>query len=204
MKKYGDKLRKLLEVICKEAVRRGHECRGPYDMTDEEEKWSILIVPQGASEEDGVDVSVTIEESGLAGDAPGGVNFTLGAASYRGHVLGDVVTRKVGRWVEPSDVWAMSELWDHFREAVNPKKVLDWAEKYWASPPPEETEETWASASEDDLKTIDSHRRSLGMGPIDPSAGWSVEELRGMAESIRTTGRMNNPRSEQLKRKLMR
>lgn len=198
MKKYQDKLRKLLEVICKEAVRRGYECSGPHEMTDEEEKWSILIVPPGASEEDGVDVSVTIEESGNAGHAPGGVNFTLSAVSYQGHVLGDVVAGQGGRWVDPSEAWAMSERWDIFRDAVDRRRVLDWAEKHWERHPPE------PSVTSADLEVINRHRRGLGMGPMDPAAGWSVEELRDMAESIRTTGRMTNPRTELLKRRLMR
>ena len=52
-----------------------------------------------------------------------------------------------------------------------------------------------------DLDVINRHRRSLGMDPIDPVAGWTVQELADMAESIRKTGRMSNPR---LKRRLMR
>ena len=42
------------------------------------------------------------------------------------------------------------------------------------------------------------------MGKIDPGAGWTVKELADMAESIRKTGRMANPASSALKRRLMR
>ena len=59
-----------------------------------------------------------------------------------------------------------------------------------------------ASAARADVEAIDAHRRRLGMSPIDLAAGWTEDELREMAKSIRATGRMNNP--QQLKRRLMR
>ena len=59
-------------------------------------------------------------------------------------------------------------------------------------------------ASTEVVETINRHRRGLGMDPLDPSSGWSAKELRDMAESIRTTGRMMNPAQQRLKAKLMR
>lgn len=50
------------------------------------------------------------------------------------------------------------------------------------------------SIGSSDMDVINRHRASIGMGPIDPLAGWTAEELREMAERIRTTGRMSNPR----------
>lgn len=64
------------------------------------------------------------------------------------------------------------------------------------SPPPA------ISPARGDVETIDAHRRRLGMPPIDTAAGWTEQELREMAESIRATGRMSNP--QHLKRRLMR
>ena len=61
-----------------------------------------------------------------------------------------------------------------------------------------------ATVSADDLAVINQHRRGLGMAPLDPGAGWTTEELREMADSIRTTGRMHNPRTNRLKRSLLR
>lgn len=55
-----------------------------------------------------------------------------------------------------------------------------------------------------DVQTINRHRRSIGGDPLDLSAGWTVQEIREMAERIRTTGRTHNPRQAELKRKLMR
>lgn len=56
-----------------------------------------------------------------------------------------------------------------------------------------------------DLAEINRHRRQLGMGPLDPGAGWTGDELKQMAESIRTTGKMYNPqRAATLKRRLTR
>ena len=54
-----------------------------------------------------------------------------------------------------------------------------------------------------DLEVINRHRKGLGMEPIDLAAGWSEDELRKMAETIRTTGRMGNP-VEVLRRRLLR
>ena len=59
------------------------------------------------------------------------------------------------------------------------------------------------TATRSDVDVINAHRQSIGMGPIDPQAGWTAQELADMAESIRKTGRMANPR-ERLKRRLMR
>ena len=44
-----------------------------------------------------------------------------------------------------------------------------------------------------DLELVNRHRSSLGMGPIDPAAGWTAGEISDMARSIRETGRMANP-----------
>ena len=52
---------------------------------------------------------------------------------------------------------------------------------------------TKTAPASSDLDVINRHRTSIGMGPIDPSAGWTAQELADMAESIRTTGRMTNP-----------
>jgi|SRR3990172_553954 len=57
-----------------------------------------------------------------------------------------------------------------------------------------------ASPSSSDIDTINRHRSSIGMRPIDLASGWSSAELRDMAESIRQSGKMTNP----LKKKLMR
>lgn len=67
----------------------------------------------------------------------------------------------------------------------------------------EEMNSRWkstASPSSSDVDTINRHRRSIGMPPIDLASGWSSAELRDMAESIRQSGKMTNP----LKKKLMR
>lgn len=53
----------------------------------------------------------------------------------------------------------------------------------------------------EDIATINRHRASLGMKPIDPKAGWTPGELADMAEAIRKTGRMQNP-VDRLKRRL--
>lgn len=63
-----------------------------------------------------------------------------------------------------------------------------------------EDEQLGQAVSRQDIETIDRYRASIGMGPIDPSAGWTPAELHQMAENIRTTGRMANV--GQLKRRL--
>jgi len=65
-------------------------------------------------------------------------------------------------------------------------------------------QQTGGGVSPADLDVINRHRRALGMAPLDRSMGWGDQELRDMAESIRTTGRMNNPAQKRLKAKLMR
>jgi hypothetical protein len=55
----------------------------------------------------------------------------------------------------------------------------------------------------DDMNVVNSHRRQLGMKPLDLADGWTAKEIAEMAEKIRATGRMANP-ARGLKRKLMR
>jgi len=55
-----------------------------------------------------------------------------------------------------------------------------------------------------DVEAINRHRRRIGGDPIDLAAGWSPDEIREMADNIRTKGRTHNPRLDELKRKLMR
>lgn len=54
-----------------------------------------------------------------------------------------------------------------------------------------------------EIETINRHRRMLGMGDLDMDTGWSDAEVREMAESIRTRGRLPNPERASIKRKLM-
>lgn len=59
-----------------------------------------------------------------------------------------------------------------------------------------------ASVQTSDLETVNRHRKRIGAPPIDPSAGWTAEELHQMADNIRKHGREFNPRH--LARRLMR
>lgn len=45
-----------------------------------------------------------------------------------------------------------------------------------------------------DLDLVNRHRASLGMGALDPASGWTAAEITDMANSIRKTGRMANPK----------
>lgn len=84
---------------------------------------------------------------------------------------------------------------DHDKLAANADAlrlaVLDpdgdpmWDAQAPQAPPPAST----------DLEVVNRHRASLGMTPLDPAAGWTAEEIAAMAESIRTTGIMANPRT---------
>lgn len=47
----------------------------------------------------------------------------------------------------------------------------------------------------EDIRTINRHRATMGMAPIDLGAGWTAREIRDMAHSIHTTGKMSNPRA---------
>jgi len=45
-----------------------------------------------------------------------------------------------------------------------------------------------------DLKVVNRHRKVLGMKPLDMADGWTVQEVEEMARSIRTRGRLPNPK----------
>lgn len=54
---------------------------------------------------------------------------------------------------------------------------------------------TSAAVSTDDLDVVNRHRHEIGMKPIDLTQGWTAEEIRQQADSIRKSGRMVNPKS---------
>lgn len=206
---YAERVHEFLLAVCDEArsVERGLACDGPADMTDEEHRWSVLVRQVGGDEEDGVDVTVTVLESEVRGDEEGGVNFGLDVVSYGGAIVGGFVPYNYTPdvWVDAADSDAVEARWRLFDGGLDPSAVVDSIQEYWgreqaamgAPDPP-----AAPAVSADDLKAIDRHRASLGLGPIDPGAGWTPDELRDMARSIRETGRMTNPVSA-LKRRLM-
>ena len=114
----------------------------------------------------------------------------------------------------PPDAFVLRWDWytgDNVQARVVPKITID-GQDAWAALVHEEAEiegeepapqKPGPAVSEDDLQTINRHRRGLGMAPIDLAAGWGEQELRQMAETIRAAGRMGNPVAE-LKRRLMR
>lgn len=208
---FAGRLEKLLSELCKDARERGLECDGPADMTDEEYSYSVLVYPEGAEYSDGVDVGITLLESAVNGNDPGGVNFGLRVVSYGGHVLGGLVPYNYTPdvWVSEADENAVEERWNVFSHAYDPSVILDQIQEWFAgegapSPPKQRTVTPAVSATE--LETIQRHRASLGMAPLDPAAGWTADELSEMARTIRETGRMANPvrmaNVGQLKRRL--
>ena len=60
------------------------------------------------------------------------------------------------------------------------------------------------SVSHSDIATINRHRASIGMRPIDRATGWTDQELIEMAEQIRSGGRIHNPGGTQIKQRLLR
>jgi len=54
-----------------------------------------------------------------------------------------------------------------------------------------------------DVETVNRHRQSLGMDPLDLTAGWTPKEIADMANNVRKRGTTHNPNLAALKRKLM-
>lgn len=108
-------------------------------------------------------------------------------AAYIGYYPGELEEEEV----EGHDT--TRELIDQLRQGMGHPK---WKRRTVVPP------RTLPRSSDEDLEVINRHRASLGMGDIDPAAGWTARELHEMAERIRTTGRMNNP--SKVKRRLLR
>lgn len=68
---YNPKIEAVLKEIQAEALRRGFIAGSPYEMTDEEYRWSMLIKPADLADTSnvGVDVIITVPESYVNGGA---------------------------------------------------------------------------------------------------------------------------------------
>ncbi len=194
--RYEPKIKRLFRDICDEALERGdYHCMGPDAIHNDEFQWRMVLVPADQEPEDaGVDVAITIAESGPRGDEPGGVNFAMDVTSYQGEIVGGLVPYNYTPdvWVDRNDVDAVDNRWDVFQNGSDPGAILDSIEE-WHEKQRKPQKPTLSAA---DLETINRHRRGLGMEPIDPGAGWTADELRQMADTIRREGRMFNPVSQ--------
>lgn len=88
----------------------------------------------------------------------------------------------IGYYPEFGDIES-DETYDTVRELVDLLRAGK-GHPRWKGPAP--------ALSSEDIDVINEHRRSIGMAPIDISAGWSAKEIAEMAKSIRKTGRMAN------------
>ncbi len=130
---YEPKIRQILDEITEEAKRRGHASSGPADLTDEEYRWFTLICKTAGDVDGGVDVTITIAESGVHDGKPGGVSFMLFAVSYGGEVLGGVApynyTPQV--WVSEKSEELVAERWGIFSSWVDASTIVDSVDEYF-------------------------------------------------------------------------
>lgn len=132
---YVPKIKIMLDEVREEALERGFQCDEPYDMTDEEVRWNVLVKPAKAEPEDevGVDVSITILESEASDGTEGGCNFALEMIEYGGIVVGGMVpynyTEQV--WVRREDEEAVERRWVIFNDGFSASAVLDLIESFY-------------------------------------------------------------------------
>lgn len=124
---YKPKALKVLGEIATAARARGFVCEDPFDMSDEEYRWSLLIQEKGADSNSGVDVTLTIAESNVHDGEGDGVNFMLDLTEYGGRIVGGVAPYNFTSdvWVEMVDTDAVARRWGIFMECFSPASVID-------------------------------------------------------------------------------
>jgi len=130
---YNPKIKALLEQVRTEALERGYECLGPYDMSDDCIRWNVLVRPKGADSEDGVDISITIPESEHYDGSEEGVNFSSDIVHYEGIILGGLCPYNYTDqcWVDKTDEDAVASRWDTFTRLFDASAALDVVEEFY-------------------------------------------------------------------------
>ena len=133
---YNPKIKALLEQVRTEALERGYQCDEPGEMSDDETRWSVYVIPAGSTydDENGVDVTITILESEHRDGEENGLNFGLDVVGYQGEILGGMTpfnyTDRV--WVQRDDEDAVEERWNIFQGAFDASPVIDSIEEHYA------------------------------------------------------------------------
>jgi len=125
-KTYVPKMKRLLAEVCRSARDEGLECSEPYDRSDEMFAWSVVVYPRGGSEQDGVDVTVQISESGVYEGEGGGLNFSMDLVSYGGEIVGGLTPYNYTSdvWVPVLDADAVEQRWDIFESGADPYEAV--------------------------------------------------------------------------------
>lgn len=134
---YGPKIQKILEEVRAEAVERGLICDEPFDMTDEDVRWSALVLPAGtatAADGVGVDVNITVAESEHWDGSEGGLNFIMDVTSVGGAILGGLAPYNYTDecWVPRADEGAVETRWVVFSNGCDAGAILDSIEEHLA------------------------------------------------------------------------
>lgn len=123
---YKERILRCIKDVEQEALSRGLNTGGPYDLSDEEYKWSILVYP-GEEQEVGADVTITIAESVAHDGIETGINFMSDIVGYGGSIIGGIApynyTPEV--WVDIDDDEAIEERWKIFSNAFNAVAAVD-------------------------------------------------------------------------------
>lgn len=138
---YVPRIKTMLDEVRKEALERGFQCDEPYEMTDEEVRWCVLVRPADAKpeEEVGVDVRISILESEPSDGTEGGCNFALEMVEYEGIVVGGMIPYNFTEhvWVPREDENAVETRWRVFNEYFSATGVLDQIFEFYQKHPRE-------------------------------------------------------------------
>lgn len=136
-KKYLPKMRSFIKAVCKAAKGSGFVCTEITDVSDDTYGVGVVIYPKGKTVEDGVDVTVDMPESAVAGDEPGGLNFRVNIVGYDGVVVGGLTPYNYTQdvWVAMDDDKAVAERWSVFDTSADPVEVVSLAKGWMQSKP---------------------------------------------------------------------
>ena len=120
-RKYQKRILAILNSLRMALIEAGHDCEQPYDGSDDEFRWSMLVDcrDDGLGHHDGVDITFRICESETYDGELGGVTFAVDVVEFGGRVLGGLCPYNYSDqvWTNRKDRAAVEERFAIFEQA---------------------------------------------------------------------------------------
>ena len=135
-KKYAARAARILESIRAILIHEGYSVDAPIDMSDEDFRLSMVVLPDLTAGREEVDISLTIANSELWDGSKGGVNFMVDIVGESGQILGGCCPYNYTSdvWVPRKDPAGIEARFKLLEDAA-PDSAVDCLTRAWVSAP---------------------------------------------------------------------